>query len=53
MDDIVVGSPRKRKVAQPENYKANKVKEARLKGQEYVNHSGQVTSAKQPKFECR
>lgn len=53
IDGVVVGSPRKRKGQNKSNYKVNKVKEARLKGQAYVNHSGREVQAKQPKYDCR
>lgn len=53
MEEVVVGSPQKRKGSNPETYKVNKVKIARLRGQEYVSHSGKLVPAKQPDFKCR
>jgi len=49
----VVGSPRKRKVADPSTYKVNVVKIARLKGEAYTNHAGKNVAAKQRDFKCR
>ncbi|XP_046688948.1 uncharacterized protein ZK1073.1-like [Homalodisca vitripennis] len=52
MNDVVIGSPRKRKRRDPSNYKLNIVKEARIKGQSYVSHKGKEVPAKKPQFDC-
>lgn len=52
-ENIVVGSPRKRKGQNPHLYQVNVVKNARTKGQSYVNHRGKEVAAKKPEFYCR
>lgn len=46
-------SKKRRRIKQPETYKGNKIKLARLKGDHYVNHRGKSIPAKQPAFTCK
>ena len=46
-------SKKRRNIKQPENYKGNIIKVARLKGDAYVNHGGKSIPAKTPACSCR
>lgn len=42
-DDFI---PRKKKKSDPLEYKRNKIKIARYRGEEYINHTGKVEQSK-------
>lgn len=53
MEELVVGSPPMRKRRNDCDYSRNKIKQARIKGQAYVNHRRNTIAEKYPGFHCR
>lgn len=44
--------PKRKKTSDPQNYKRNKIKLARSKGEEYLSHRGKKVPAKAPGISC-